>query len=249
MSRKMSRAEARRRARRGQPVPSPRAALGRTQLMIAGIVALAVVAGLIWVSNNNVAATPSPTPTVTASGAPTASRAPTQPGTHVRGDASAPVTIEEWADFQCPACGVFARQTEPQLFQNYVTTGKVRYVFHQFPFLGAESTWAAQASECADDQGKFWEYHEKLYASQAGENKGAFSKDNLKRLGTQLGLGDQFAQCIDSGRHNDEVASSFQTGQQLGVNSTPTLFINGKKYTGAYPYDQLKAIIDPLLPK
>ena len=247
MSRKTSRAEARRRARQGRSVSTQPGALGRTQLLIAGIVALAVVGGLIWVSNNNFAATP--TPTATASTAPTGSGVAAQPGTHVRGDASAPVTIEEWADFQCPACGQFARLTEPQLFQSYVNTGRVRYVFHQFAFLGPESTWAAQASECAADQGKFWEYHEKLYASQAGENKGAFSKDNLKKFGADLGLGAQFAQCIDSGRHNDEVATSVQTGQQLGVNSTPTLFINGKKYTGAYPYDQLKAIIDPLLSK
>jgi len=97
--------------------------------------------------------------------------------------ANAPVTIEEWADFQCPACGQFARLTEPQLLSTYGAKGQVSIVFHHFAFLGQESSWAAEAAECAGEQGKFFEFHDALYSSQAGENRGAFSKDNLKKLG------------------------------------------------------------------
>ncbi len=242
MSRKTSRADGRHRVPRGERATARPGGPTRSQLLIAGVAALAIVAALVWAGSaaNTPASTASFTPE------PSGSRVGGQ-AAHSRGDASAPVTVEEWADFQCPACGQFARQTEPALFQSYVSTGKVRFVFHQLPFLGPESTWAAQASECAADEGRFWEYHDKLYNSQAGENRGAFSKENLKKFGQQLGLSSQFAQCVDSGRHNDQVQASLDAGARLGVNSTPTLFINGKKYTGAYPYEQLKAILDPLL--
>lgn len=166
---------------------------------------------------------------------------------HVRGLDTAPVTIEEWADFQCPACGVFARTTEQQLVSTYVARGEVRIVYRQFSFLGMESQWAAEASECADEQGKFWEYHDRLFASQAGENRGAFSRANLKRIGESLGLGAGFAACVDSGRYAQRVRDETKVGEGLGVRATPTLFVNGRKIEGAASYEQLRAVIDPLL--
>jgi len=217
----------RRSGRRGQISP--------LQLAAVSVFAVLAVVALIWYGTVS-AQTPATTvpPGITQSG-------------HTRGQASAPVTIEEWADFQCPACGQFARVTEPQLLGSYVAKGQVAIVFHHMAFLGQESNWAAEAAECAGEQGKFFEYHDKLYASQSGENRGAFSKDNLKRFGTEIGLSPAFAACVDSGRYAQAVRDDTKVGEGRGVTATPTLFINGRKVEGAATIDQLKVVIDPLL--
>ena len=101
---------------------------------------------------------------------------------HFKGDANAPVTMIEFGDFQCPFCGRYATSAGLQVEEQYIKTGKVRFGFVNFAFLGSESTWAAEAAECAADQNKYWEYHDKLYNSQSGENQGAFNKDNLKKV-------------------------------------------------------------------
>jgi protein-disulfide isomerase len=166
---------------------------------------------------------------------------------HTLGRTDAPVTIEEWGDFQCPACGVFARTTEPRLVSTYIGDGRVQLVFRHMAFLGTESGYAAEAAECASEQGKFWEYHDRLFASQRGENQGAFSRDNLKRIGADLRLGSSFVACVDSKRYAQSVRDETQAGRDRGVVATPTLFVNGRKIEGALTYDQLRAIIDPLL--
>src|SRR3990167_3005650 len=89
----------------------------------------------------------------------------------VLGDQNAPVTIIEYGDYQCPFCGKFFKETEPTLRENYIKTGKVKFVYRDFAFLGQESLWAANAAQCAGEQGKFWEYHDYLYGNQNGENK------------------------------------------------------------------------------
>jgi protein-disulfide isomerase len=234
MSRQERRAQERsREARRQRGHPARR--FSPAQIASVSIVAVLAVVALIWIGNA------ASQPPVTTQPAPI-----TQSG-HTRGQASAPVVIEEWADFQCPACGQFARSTEPALLANYVAKGQVAIVFHHMAFLGLESNWAAEAAECAGEQGKFFEYHDKLYASQAGENRGAFSKDNLKRFGTEIGLAPPFAACVDSGRYAQAVRDDTKVGEGRGVNATPTLFINGRKIEGAASFDQLKAIIEPLL--
>jgi protein-disulfide isomerase len=157
------------------------------------------------------------------------------------------VTIEEWADFQCPACGQFARTTERELLEMYVASSRVRYSYRNFAFLGSESSWAAEAAECAADEGRFWEYHDLLYASQAGEQRGTFAKPKLKVMGEKLGLGASFAECVDSGRHAQAVRDETARGQTLGVRATPTLFVNGRRVQGAISMEQLRAIIDPLI--
>src|SRR5512135_1869468 len=104
------------------------------------------------------------------------------------GDANAPVTLEVYADFQCPVCGQFDRGTLKQIEEKYVNTGKVRIVFNHFAFIGDESTRAAEASECANEQGKFWQYADTLFNNQAGENQGAFADDKLAGFAQQIGL-------------------------------------------------------------
>ena len=167
---------------------------------------------------------------------------------HFKGDPDAPVTIIEFGDFQCPFCGRFAAQTEPQIDEQYIQSGKVRFGYFNFAFLGPESTWAAEAAECAADQDKFWEYHDTLYSSQSGENRGAFNKDNLKKLAQELGLDTQaFNECLDSGKYTSLVQDDTNASSALGVQSTPTFLINGKPVIGAQPFEIFQQTIDSVL--
>lgn len=165
-----------------------------------------------------------------------------------KGEANAPVTVVEYSDFQCPYCGVFATNAERQLEEEFVGTGKVRFVYRNLAFIGNESQWAAQAAECANEQGKFWDYHDKLFNSQKGENDGAFSKPNLKGFAVELGLDTaQFNQCLDSGKYATKVRQETLEGQQAGVRGTPTLFVNGQLIDQGANYDVLRASILAIL--
>lgn len=167
---------------------------------------------------------------------------------HFKGDPSAPVTIIEFADFQCPFCGQFFTQTEPQINEQYIQSGKVRLGYFHFAFLGPESNWAAEAAECASDQDKFWEYHDKLYGSQSGENQGAFNKDNLKKFAEELELDtNAFNECLDSGKYTQLVQDDSNFSSSIGVRSTPTFLINGQAVIGAQPYEIFQQTIDALL--
>lgn len=166
------------------------------------------------------------------------------------GSAEAPVLIEEFADFQCPFCGRFNRETEPQLVENYVKPGKARLVFKHLAFIGQESVWAAQAAECAGNEGRFWLYHDKLFASQAGENRGAFAKDKLKGFARELGLeAAGFDRCLDGDETLAKVRADTAEADRRGVKSTPTFYLNTTEpIQGALPYDAFKQAIDKLLP-
>ena len=114
-----------------------------------------------------------------------------------------------------------------------------------FAFLGQESLWAGAASECANEQGKFWEYHDYLFDHGQGENSGAFSKDNLKRYAAELKLdAAKFNQCVDSGRMEKIVQQDLDFARQLGISSTPTFAINGKPVQGALPFEEFQKIIE-----
>jgi len=129
-----------------------------------------------------------------------------------------------------------------------VQDGKVRLAYFHFAFLGPESQWAAEASECAGEQDAFWEYHDFLYENQNGENRGAFGQDNLKQFAGQLGLDeDAFSQCLDSGKYTDIVQQEKQMAQQLGVQSTPTFVINGRPVVGAQPFESFQQVIESIL--
>ena len=130
----------------------------------------------------------------------------------------------------------------------YVSKGKVRWVYRDFAFLGQESTWASEAARCAADQGKFWQMHDYLYTHQNGENEGAFSKDNLKKFAKALGL-DQgsFDSCLDTGKYTSAVQAETVAGGKAGVNGTPANFINGKLNVGALPTSQFVQLIEEAL--
>lgn len=168
----------------------------------------------------------------------------------VLGDQNAPVTFIEYGDFQCPFCGKFFKDTESVLREKYVKTGKVKFIYRDFAFLGQESFWSANAARCAGEQGKFWEYHDYLYNNQRGENQSAFSKDNLKSFAAALGLDkEKFNSCSDSDRYLEEIKKETKTGGEAGVSGTPANFINGTLYSGALPIATFTQIIDNELNK
>ena len=135
-----------------------------------------------------------------------------------------------------------------QIEDTYLTSGQVRFGYWHMAFLGPESGWAAEASECADEQDAFWEYHDYLYNHQSGENAGAFTRDNLKLFAAELGLDEAaFNECLDSGRYADVIEEQTTTAQGLGVSSTPAFMINGQPMLGAQPFTSFQAVIEPLL--
>lgn len=160
------------------------------------------------------------------------------------------VEIVEFGDYQCPGCGNFWKTATPMLIQEYVNTGKATFEFKDFAFLGEESQKAAEAAACAEDQGKYWEYHDLVYANQHGENQGYFSDGRLKELAGMVPGMDTatFSTCFDAGTHTADITAMVDEGKGLGVNSTPTIIIDGElvQYQG---YDDLKAKIDAAIAK
>ena len=164
------------------------------------------------------------------------------------GAEDAPVVVVEYADFQCPYCEQFASGAARQLKEEYVDQGQVRFVFRHLAFIGDESTWAAEASECANEQGRFWDYHDRLFEEQAGENQGAFSKENLKRFAAELGLDtEQFDQCFDSGEYRSKVREEVREAQRRRINSTPSLLVNGQLIPSGSSYQVLQGAVEAAL--
>ncbi len=160
------------------------------------------------------------------------------------GDKNAKVLVVEWADYQCPFCKQWFDSVENQFKKDYVDTGKVQFAFRDFAFLGQESNDAANAARCANEQGKYWDYHDYLYSHQGSENSGTFSKDNLKKFAASLNLNsDQFNSCVDSNKYAKDV----QAGKKAGTNGTPTVYINGTQLVGAQPYSSYQQAIDAAL--
>jgi protein-disulfide isomerase len=162
--------------------------------------------------------------------------AATDPST---GAASAPITVVEFSDFQCPYC----RQIAPTLKQVRDKYGdKVRIVWKDFPLtqIHPQAFKAGEAGHCAAEQGKFWEYHDRLFANQQ-----ALQPTDLKKHAADLGLDSaKFDACLDSSKYGDRVREGVAQGSRLGVNSTPTMYINGRLVSGAQPYDVIAAVIE-----
>lgn len=171
----------------------------------------------------------------------------------ILGDPKAPVTIIEYGDYQCPFCGKFFTQVEGLLRENYIKTGKAKMVFRNFQFLGPESTASAVAAECAKDQSKFWAYHDALYNAEVQdgqEGNGNLNRDLFLKLAKDLSLDTAaFTNCLDGPKYESQIKRDTSAAQAVGVNSTPTSFINGEELRGALPYDQFKAVIDKFLIK
>lgn len=159
------------------------------------------------------------------------------------GPKDAPVTIVEFSDYQCPYCQRWYQQVLTRLLAEY--PGQIRFVYRDFPLTqihpGAQP--AAEAAECADDQGKYWDYHNALFSGNY-----AFDRAGFLQIAADIGLdAAEFTACIDSGKHASEVLGDLQDGVSIGVQSTPTFYINGFKVEGALPYESFKNLIDQIL--
>ncbi|MES2023717.1 MAG: thioredoxin domain-containing protein [Patescibacteria group bacterium] len=142
------------------------------------------------------------------------------------GNKNAKITMIAYEDFQCPFCGKFFREAETDLRNKYVKNGSVNFIYRDFAFLGEESTKAGEAALCANDQGKFWEYHDYLFTHQNGENKGSFANPYLKSFAKELGLNqNDFDKCLDSEKYAKTIADSTEEGGNAGVRGTPKAFI------------------------
>lgn len=157
----------------------------------------------------------------------------------VLGDADAPVTVVEFSDFQCPFC----QRVVPTLKRVRETYGdRVRIVWKDFPLtsIHPQAFKAAEAGQCAREQGRFWEYHDRLFANQQ-----ALEPELLKKYAADLGLdAAQFNSCLDTAKYAERVQEQMGAGAQLGVSSTPSIFINGRLLSGAQPYETFTAVID-----
>jgi protein-disulfide isomerase len=165
------------------------------------------------------------------------------------GNPDAPVTIVEYSDFQCPACLAFHEQTESLLVEQYINTGKVHFIYRSMgTWIGAESAAAAEAAYCASDQGKFWDYHDILFANQQGENVGGYKEKRLLAFAENLGLNmSDFRACLSSDKYADRVAQDRLDGEQQGVSATPTFFVNAELVRGAIDFNQLSSMIEAKL--
>lgn len=162
----------------------------------------------------------------------------------IQGSESARVSVIEFGDYQCPYCGQFHANILSKLREDFINTGMVGFAFRDLAFLGPESLDAALAARCANDQGKFWPYHDKLYNSQKGENQGAFSIANLKKFAQQLGLNtSKFNACLKERKYDPDVSADINAAQDYKVNSTPTLFINDKLIPNWQNYEAIKSQI------
>ena len=159
-------------------------------------------------------------------------------GSPAKGPAEAPVTVIEFSDFECPFCG----RIEPTLAQVEKTYGdQIRFVFRQFPLsIHPHAQKAAEAALCADEQGKFWEMHDAMFADQH-----SLDVEQLKSKAASLGLdADQFNACLDSDKFDARIKSDIADGQKAGVGGTPAMFVNGRFINGAVPYDDIAKVID-----
>jgi protein-disulfide isomerase len=160
------------------------------------------------------------------------------PGDPIKGPANAPITIIEYSDYQCPFCA----RVNPTLDQVRKVYGdQVRIIFKDFPLPNhPEAPKAAEAAHCAGEQGKYWELHDRMFASQQ-----ALQVPMLKQYAAALGLDmNAFNQCLDSGKHSARVTENLRSGEAIGVSSTPTLYVNGRPVVGAQPFEYFKAVID-----
>jgi len=175
----------------------------------------------------------------------------------VIGDQNAPITIIEFSDFQCPFCARFQTQTLPLILEQYVNTGKVKFVFRDFPIQSSHPNAmpAAVAAECANEQDRYWQFHDELFENQGVWNKMSIvdATDVFKGYAAKLELNkEQFNSCLDSGKYIGEINSDLNDGRKYGITGTPGFFIGNEKtgfvkVNGAQPFEVFKSVIDSQL--
>lgn len=222
-----------------------------------GVIALVVIGGALAISALSGGEQASALPAVKA-----ANKTPppnAEPNGRAWGPVDAPIKVEEYVDYQCPACRQYALNFEPRVIEAFANTGKVRYEVHFMPFLedrrlgSRESRDAAQAALCAADQNKFWEMHATLFVNQpitGEENIGNYSKQRLKEMAATIpGMDLQaFGDCLDSNKHEQTVLQIRSAGEARGVQSTPSFFINGQLLSGIRDVDDFRRTFAQVAP-
>ena len=161
------------------------------------------------------------------------------------GRVDAPVVMIEWADFQCPFCGKFARETEPALVKRYVDVGVLRIEWRDFPYFGGQSVEAAVAARAAGRQGKFWRFHDAVYALELPPRSGQLTTSRLESIAKQIGVDlAQFRSDLADPALRKAVQADFAEGQQLGISGTPTFLVNGTPLVGAQPLATFRQVIE-----
>lgn len=166
------------------------------------------------------------------------------------GPANAPIQVIEFVDSQCPGCAQFVTKYEPDMQAAFAGTGQVHAEIRFLTFIGQESVDAAKAQLCAMDQNKFWQMHDTVFANQwLGENAGDFTKANLQQMALKLGLNTgAFNDCLNSTKYDDLLAKDSQEAAQYNVTQTPTIIVNGRKYSSALNVADFKRIFAEVAP-
>lgn len=174
-------------------------------------------------------------------------------GSPILGNPSAPITIVEFGDYQCERCYQWFHTTKPALVKDYIDTGKANLIFVDMALLGRDSPIAAQATYCAEDQGRYWEFHDILYNSQENIDNGWANSERLKAFAFSLDFDmELFTSCLDSGKYSKRVQYNISEARKNGATGTPTFFIvnsdgEQQKISGAQPYSVFKSVIDSMV--
>jgi len=241
-------------------------------LAISIVASALILSGVIWVAANGVTSSiydlksslkglPSGG-SAYQGGQPSATQQPSGPvqidlgNAPLKGSANAKVTIVEFSDFQCPFCRSFYVGTYGQLVKDYVDSGKVKIYFKYFPLssIHPAAEKSAEAAACANDQGKFWEMHDKIFNEQQklnpDGNTATYGPEQLKQWAKDIGLDTaKFNQCLDSNAKAQIVQDDFNQGVSVGVSGTPTFYVDGQQLVGAQPFASFKQLIDSELAK
>lgn len=172
-------------------------------------------------------------------------------GSPILGNPSAPITILEWGDYQCTFCYRFHETTLETIKEEFIETGKVKLIFKDFPLNGPDSVLAAEASFCANDQGKYWDFHNIVYQNWAGEQTGWITRESLDGFASAIGLDVlEFNNCIDAHKYSDKINQLYDFGKEIGIDATPSFLVfNGEKIIkirGNQPLDVFLKTIEEL---
>ncbi len=152
-------------------------------------------------------------------------------GSPIIGNPNAPITILEWGDYQCTFCYKFHQNTLNTIQEDFINTDKVKFVFKDFPLNGPDSLLAAEASYCAEDQERYWQYHDELYKNWGGERTGWITRVSLENFANTVNLDlDEFNKCLDDHKYHNKVKTIHEFGKEIGIDATPSFLVfNGEK--------------------
>ena len=167
---------------------------------------------------------------------------------YVKGSATAPVEITEYADYQCPFCQTFATLQMPTIEERLIKTGRLRWRYRDFPLqIHPFARLAAHSAACADEQGKYWQQHDRIYDGQqdwsAARDAAPFFRNYAQAAGLDLG---RYDTCMQSGKYAGRIQADYNSGVELGVSSTPTLLVNGRLHRGRFDSDAIIKLVDSL---